>query len=453
MKYDLVIRNGLVVNSTGSEYVDIGISDEKIVQLGGHMDATNTVDASGKFVLPGGIDIHVHLSSPRDPSLMSENWVDDFYTGSQAALAGGITTIGNMTFQWAGQSLQQSLDRDLSAAKNLAAVDFILHPILTAPTPESIAEIRTLAANGYHSLKIFMVADNFDDNEANFLEAIKVAGESNLMIMMHCEDRKTIRTSVSELESQGMLHISNWAESRPKNAEEIAVARAVHICRETGAPIYVVHLSSEGALKIAREAKRQGLPFYVEVRPMYLHLTKELLKQDDGAKYIGAPPLRDMSDIESLWSGIKDGSIDAVASDHAPFSLAAKLDTRLDVTTARQGVADLETSLPLLFAKGISEHDLSLSRFVQLTSTRPAQLFGLWPKKGQIAIGADADIVLWDPKARQIVRGEFTYSRAKYSVYEGMTIVGIPVMTISRGEILMNDGVVSAMPGRGRWQH
>jgi dihydropyrimidinase len=212
-----------------------------------------------------------------------------------------------------------------------------------------------------------------------------------------------------------------------------------------------VHLSSAAALERCRQARAAGLPVYVETRPLYLHLTRERFNEPDTAKYVGAPPLREPADREALWRGLAAGEVDTVCSDHAPWTLAAKLDPALDVVTARQGVADLETLMPMLFSEGVAAGRISLDRFVELTSANAARLFGLYPRKGAIAVGSDADLALWDPGQRRLIDGAQMRSRAGYSVYDGWTVQGWPRFVIRRGQLMLADGTSMAEPGQGRW--
>ncbi len=395
--------------------------------------------------------MHVHLSSPEPPEPGVPAWVDDFSSGSDAAIAGGITTIGNMTFPADGDSLSQSLGRDLAAARALASVDYVLHPVLDSPTPQALAELPRLADAGHTSLKLFMVADEFEAHADAMIEAVRIAGQHGMLTLIHCEDGALVRFAGERLLVAGRGGFVDWAASRPVPAERAAVERAVAICEATGSPVYIVHLSSEPALRAARRGRARGLPVFVETRPLYLHLTSEALAGPDGAKYIGSPPLRDTQDVEALWAGLADGSVDTLGSDHAPWRLADKLDESLDVTTARQGVADLETMLPMLFSAGVSTGRISLHRFVSLTSTSPARLFGLYPRKGTIAVGSDADLLVLDPQLRRTIDGSSMRSRAGYSAYDGREICGWPRFTISHGDVLLEDGQVLAKPGRGQW--
>lgn len=451
MECDLVVRGGRVVTAAADGVADIGICAGKIAQLGGEMRAGREIDASGLYVFPGGVDVHVHLSQAARPEPGRELWVDDFFTGSQAAIAGGITTIGNMTFQWAGERLRDALERDLAAAARDAAVDFILHPVLTEPTPAAVDEVAALAAQGHASLKLFMSRDNFDAEADMYLRAMDAAAKSGLIVLMHCEDGALQRFLKGRLAEEGRAGLRYYPDSRPIYTESVATERAIALAQATGASIYVVHLSSAAALSRCRAARAEGLPVYVETRPLYLYLTRERLEEPDGPKYTGAPPLRDATDVAAIWAGLRSGDVQSVCTDHAPWTLRQKLDPSLTVATVRNGVADLETLMPMLYSEGVRGGRITLSRFVELTSTNVAKLFGLYPRKGTIAVGSDADVVIWDPEASRTIDGASMRSRAGYSVYDGREVRGWPVYTISRGDVVFDRSGVTAVRGRGRW--
>lgn len=442
-----------MVTAGSSGECDLGIRGGKISQVGGAVRGRREIDATGALVLPGAVDMHVHLSSPDPPETGVPAWVDDFGSGSRAAIAGGVTTIGNMTFPADGQSLDQALARDLSAARDAAAIDYVLHPVMISPSPEILAELPLLASGGHTSLKVFMTSGEFETHTAEMVAAIRIAGQHGMLTLIHCEDGALVRSACEHLLAAGRGGLADWAASRPELAERAAVERAVAICEATGSPIYIVHLSSRSALESARRARARGLPVFVETRPLYLYLTSEALAEPQGAKYIGAPPLREPADAEAMWSGLADGSIDTLGSDHAPWLLQDKIDDSLDVTTARQGVADLETIVPMLFSAGVRTGRISLARFISLTSTNPARLFGLYPRKGTIAVGSDADLLVLDPQLRRTIDGRSMQSNADYSVYDGRDVYGWPRFTVSRGEVVLADGQVVAEPGRGQWLH
>ena len=450
MHVDTVIRNGLVVTSTTQSLTDVGLKDGIIVQLGGDIEADVELDATGKYVLPGGIDMHVHLSPVEiDEGVIA--WADDFESGSAAAAAGGITTIGNMTFPRVGEGLEAALNRVRADAERLSITDFVLHPVLLDPSPNVVEDIPGLVEDGYSSVKIFMIAGDFDARAREYLEAIHVAGRSGALTLFHCEDGCIIGYLCEQLIAGGGGGPGDYPPSRPIYSESVAAARAIAFARAAEAPVYIVHLSSAEALDVCRDAQSKGLPVYVETRPLYVYLTSERFVEPDGAKYVGNPPLREQADVDALWHGLNAGHIHTFCTDHAPWNLAEKLEPGANIATFRPGVSDLQTLLPLLFSKGVRESRISLQRFVDVTSTNAAKLFGLYPGKGTISVGSDADIVIWDPDKTKTVRAEDDHSRADFSLYEGWEVTGWPSHTIRRGELIAIDGNIVAQPGSGRW--
>ncbi|HUG14195.1 MAG TPA: amidohydrolase family protein [Thermomicrobiales bacterium] len=449
MSVDLVIRNGTIVTPGMRQRADIGIQSERIVQIGGPMDGVREIDASGLHALPGAIDAHVHLT-PAEPAPDGIQWADDFTSGSEAALAGGITTVGNMTFLRPGELMLDGLGREAELVRAQAIADVILHPVISDPRPEIIEEIRTLEAAGHTDIKFFMSTPTFDAHATGFLAATRAAGGLGLLTMIHCEDYPIIRESIDRLLADGRGALRHYPASRPIVSEVVATQRAVALCEQTGAPIYVVHLSCARALQVCAEAQALGLPVYVETRPLYLHLTSERFEEPEGAKYVGQPPLREESDRLALWHGLASGSIHTVCTDHAPWTLEHKLDPALNVGKLRPGVENLQTMLPMLCSEGVRAGLISLERLVELTATNVAKLFGLYPRKGTIAVGADADLVLWDLDETRTIRGEDMLSRAGHSIYEGREVTGWPRVTIRRGEVVYENGRITAAPGSGR---
>jgi len=452
--FDLVVRGGAVLTPGHQEIADVGIRGGQIAQLGGPMTADDELDAGGLMVLPGGIDAHVHLVCAALAEVTGQDepvWVDDFWTGSLAAFAGGITTVGNMTFPLPGESMTEAVAREMAGAATEAAADWFLHPVLTELNDSTEAEIAALAADGHTSIKVFLTDPDFAAGTPGLAEAVAAAGLAGSLTLMHCEDAAILARTGQELIESGRGAVRNFPDSRPVGAEVAGVDQAISLVRHTGAPAYVVHLSAAAALEQCRRARAAGLPVYVETRPLYLHLTSERFAEPDGAKYVGAPPLRSQADRDALWRGLAAGDIDTVCSDHAPWTLAAKLDPALNVVTARQGVADLETLMPMLFSEGVTTGRISLDRFAELTSGNAARMFGLAGRKGAITVGADADLVLWDPDQRKTVDGAVMQSRAGYSVYDGWTVRGWPRSVLRRGQVVLRDGLNTARPGEGRW--
>jgi dihydropyrimidinase len=413
------------------------------------MTAGEELDAAGAYVLPGGIDLHVHLMAsapqPDDPP----GWVDDFHTGTAAALAGGITTVGQMSFPDEDDgSVRAAVDRDLAAAQQQAVSDFVLHPSAFLATTDTPAQLRSLAAEGHRSLKIVTIA--LDHDPRPVIEAVRTAAQLDMLVYVHCEDGVLIEHVTDTLTASGHGQLCHYPASRPDYTEAAAVERAIAICEATGAAMVLVHLSSAAALDAARRARRRGLPVFVETRPLYLHLTADVHAEPDGGKYVGMPPLRTAADRDALWAGMADGSVHTVASDHAPWLLADKIDAALDLNTIRAGVADLETMLPMIFDEGVRTGRISLEQFVALTSTNTARLNGMYPRKGTIAVGSDADLLVLDPERTWTIDGVRMQSRAGYSVYDGMNVTGAVRYTVSRGDVVYGDGAVLAEPGRGR---
>ncbi len=392
----------------------------------------------------------MHLSSPPGHT-GSPRWVDDFTSGSAAALAGGVTTIGNMTFLGPDETPLAGLAREAAVARESAMADVILHPVLGRTDERTLDEIPRLLDAGCNSIKFFMSSPQFDAQVPGYLTATRRAGESGLITLIHCEDHALIDDATARLIAAGKESLRHYAESRPVIAEVVATQRAVALAEATGAPVYIVHLSSARALEVCAEARARGLPVYVETRPLYLHLTRERFAEPDGAKYVGQPPLREQSDVDALWAGLRQGVVQTVCTDHAPWSLAAKLDPTLSIHPARlrPGVENLQLMLPMLYSEGVRRGRISLGRLVEVTSTNAAKLFGLYPRKGVIAVGSDADLVVFDPDRTRRVEGAMLKSNADYSVYDGWEVTGWPALVLRRGEIAFRDDEVLAAPGSG----
>jgi len=446
---DIVIRGGRIATADAVVEADIGIAGETVAVIGHDLHGDRDIDATGMLVLPGGVDAHVHLSLPPGEGAGGPHWVDDFTSGSAAALAGGITTLGNMAFPAPGETPRATLEREGRLARAQAIADVFLHPVLGDLTPDALDDIPRLRATGCASIKIFLVAHDFDRQGTAVLDAVRRAGAAGLLTLLHCEDHAIIADAMARLLAAGRGDPRYYGEACPVVSEVVATQRAVAIAEATGAPVYIVHLSSARALAVCAEAQARGLPVYVETRPLYLHLTQERLAEPDGPKYIGQPPLRTRADVDALWAGLRAGAIHTVCSDHAPWSLAAKLDPALTVADPRPGVENLQTLRPMLYSEGVRAGRLSLERFVALTATNAARLMGLYPRKGTIAVGSDADLVIFDPERTRTIDAAMLKSRADYSVYEGWEVTGWPLMTLSRGEVVFRDDEIVGQPGRG----
>jgi dihydropyrimidinase len=445
---DIVIRGGHLVGGGVDAVADLGIVDGRIAQIGGDLQAAREIDATGLLVLPGGVDAHVHLSLP--PGETTEpTWVDNFTSGSAAALAGGITTLGNMTFLGDGELPLAGLEREAAAARRETIADLFLHPVLGQTSEAVLDQIPHLLETGCNTIKYFMSPAEFDPQIAGYVEATRRAGRAGLLTMIHCEDYALMADAVMQLTTQGRTDLTNYPASRPIISEVVATQRAVAIAEATGGPVYIVHLSSARSLEVCAEAQARGVPVYVETRPFYLHLTSERFAEKDGAKYVGQPPLREQSDVDALWNGIRQGTLHTVCTDHAPWSLAAKLDPNLSISNLRPGAENLQTMLPMLYSEGVRKGRISLTRMVEVLSTNVAKLFGLYPRKGTLGVGSDADLVLFDPNLTWRIDGAMLKSNADYSPYEGWEVTGRPVLTIRRGEIVFENGEVIGQAGSG----
>jgi dihydropyrimidinase len=440
----LLIRGGRVVNADGIRGADVLIEAGRIVQVARSISASagvQTIDARGKLVIPGGIDPHTHLQPA---------FVDDLTSGSRAALAGGITTVGTFAAPRRDEAPEAAIDRMRGLIEQQAIADFILHTMAGTPRREFIPSLPVLVARGQPSIKVFMVAADFGAHIPAFIELLEAAREAGVVTLVHCEDGALLAAAVRRLTAAGQTSLANYAQSRPVIAEVAATHQAAALCDDTGAPMHVVHLSSGRALDACREVKRRGRPFTVETRPLYLHLADDVMRGTDAPLFVGQPPIRPREDVEAMWAGILDGSIDFLATDHAPWTRAQKLDPELTIARVRPGVSNLQHMLPMYYSEGVRTRRLPLERFVATTSTNAARRFGLFPTKGVIAEGSDADVVVWDPELRGVVRGDDDLSNSDYSPYEGRQVTGWPVITIRRGEIVATGTTVTGAPGSGR---
>ena len=442
---ELLIRGGRVVNADAERDADVRIVGATITEVGANLRApagARVIDAAGRLVLPGGIDPHTHLH----PS-----FADDMTSGSMAALAGGITTVGTFANATAKETLADAVERMAARVRAEAIADVILHAAAWPPTPETAAAMTALADLGQPSFKVFLTRQDAGARMADLIVQLEHARAAGVVTLMHCEDGALLAAAVRRLERDGRTSLRDYAASRPVVAETAATQHAASLCESTGAPIYIVHLSSARALAICRAARAASrLPLFVETRPMYLHLTSDKMRGPDAPLYVGQPPLREQSDRAALWQGMQDGAIDVLATDHAPWTRAQKLDPALTITRLRPGVSDLQFMLPMYFSEGVRGRRLPLTRFVAQTSTAAARIFGLYPRKGVIQAGADADLAIWDPNRSDLVRAEADHSRADYSVYEGWKVTGWPITTIRRGEIVYDNGRITGLTGSGQ---
>ena len=441
---EILIRGGEVLSPAGRRPLDVRCAGGRIVELASGLEpgagTARVLDARGLLVLPGGVDPHTHLSPP---------WVDDFTSGSRAALAGGITTVGHIAYPAEGESLLDVVGREEARIGREAVADVILHPVVLDPTGEVLEQLPALVRAGHTTVKVYMVLPGFDESVSEHLALLEACAAAGVLVMVHCEDAPLIRKAVEQLEARGEDDLSRFPESRPVISEVVATQRAVAMAEATGAALYVVHLSAGRALDVTSRARDRGLDVFVETRPLYLHFTEEVYRGPDGPLWVGMPPIRKAEDRKALWDGLARGKIDVVATDHAPWTREQKLDPDRTVANPRAGVNNLQVMLPVLFSEGVRGGRITLERFVEVTSAAPARLMGLHPRKGTVSVGADADLVLWEAERSRTIRREDVLSAAGFSVFEGRDVTGWPVLTLRRGEVVWEHGRSQGRPGSG----
>ncbi len=441
---EILIRGGRVVNADAAVAADVRILGDTLAEIGPGLQPSpdaRIIDASGKLVIPGGIDPHTHLQG---------SFVDDLTTGTSAAVAGGITTVGTFAYPRDGENAVEAMDRWLAEVSRSAIGDVFFHGSTWPPTPEFASLMPELAARGQPSHKVFMTRNDFGASRRALIELLEAAQDAGVVTLMHCEDGAILAAVLERLREEGRTSLRHFAESRPVLAEAAATRDAVALCELTRAPMHFVHLSSRRALEAARTPYSEGLPLTVETRPLYLYFTDERFEDNDGPLYVGQPPLRSASDVDAMWAGLADGRIDFLATDHAPWTRAQKMDPQLDVARLRPGVSDLRFMLPVLFSEGVVKGRLTEQRFVEVTSTAAARTFGLYPERGVVREGSLADVVILDPSLQRVASAADDPSRSDYTPFEGWTVTGWPETTIRRGEVVWEQGRLTAPPGSGR---
>ena len=456
---DLVIKGGTVATASDTFTCDVGIRDGKIVALAESIEnADRIIDAKGLLVLPGGIDSHVHLDQEQGEGVVM---ADGFESGTQSAVAGGNTCIIPFALQSRGQSLRDAVAQYHMKADGNSLIDYGFHLIITDPTPSALGqELPALIAAGYTSVKIFMTYDEMVLNDRQILEVLAVAREHGALVMIHAEGYDQIKFLTDSLEKAGKTAPFFHAASRPELVEREATHRAISHAELVDIPIMIVHVSGAEALEQIEWARRKGLKIFAETCPQYLVLTADDLKglnmDHSGSKYVCSPPPRDKSSQDAIWKGLVNGSFQTVGSDHCPFryedSMGKSSDrARTSFRWVPNGIPGIAARLPILFSEGVGKGRISLQQFVALTSTNHAKLFGMYPSKGTIAIGSDADIVLWDPEQRVTLTQSIMHHGSDYTPYEGIEVTGWPVLTMVRGVTVFENGRPSDKKGFGQF--
>lgn len=456
-EFDFVLRNARAVTASDSFFCDIGVRGGRIVQLGTRLaSGVREVDAAGRAVTPGGVDAHCHLDQPMEPPV---RMADGFETGTRSAACGGTTTVIPFAAQIKGQSLRAAVADYHARAHGKAHVDYAFHLIVTDPTPHVLEqELPELIREGYTSFKLYMTYDDMKLDDGQILDVLEVARVHGAMAMIHAENADCIEWLTRRLEAAGRTAPRYHAQSRPMLVEREATHRAIALSQLVDVPILVVHVSGQEAVEQIRWARGLGLKVFAETCPQYLFLTAEDLGIDDsyqGARCVCSPPPRDASNQQVIWDGLSDGLFTVFSSDHAPFRLdvpEGKMPGGLEVPFRHipNGIPGIETRMALLWSEGVLAGRITPQKFVELTATNPAKAFGLHPQKGAIAIGADADLVVWDER-------EFVLSNAQlhhavdYTPYEGMRLAAWPGVTIARGEVVWDGSRFTGSVGTGRF--
>jgi len=464
---ELVIHGGLIVNEDGRMLADVRIVGEKIVEIAPSIVAgagAREISAKGMYLLPGAIDTHTHLLLEKPENPVPNANTDDLTIGSRAALAGGVTTVSDFIRIESGETPDAYVDRVVASIERNAIADVFLHasisPMSTGPDEpvDPLTQKSTfdaLAGRGVVSTgEDFLAREQFDKNSLAWMKTFRASGEAGVVSMLHAEDYSIMAEAQDRIRTANggagsTLH--NFGQSAPVIAEVLAVQRGMAIAEATGSPIFILHVSSGRALKVIEDAKRRGLPVYAETRPMYLHATARKYDQPDVGLWIGGPPLRDDWDMEMIWDGIRRGVVNTIGSDHSGYTKEAKADPTQTIFNKRMGINNLQDYAPMMFSEGVLKGRITLEQFVAVTSTNAAKIFGMYPRKGVIQVGSDADIVIWDPAMKKILKDADEFSNAGYTSYAGMEVTGFPRTTIRRGEVVFDKGKITGKPGSGRF--
>ncbi len=452
-----LIKNGTVVTASDTFVADVWIDNGKIAALGTIPNGTaeQTIDATGKYVIPGGIDCHTHMDLPFGGTMSS----DDFDTGTVAAAHGGTTTIVDFAIQSKGSSMRAGLDTWFGKSEGKAAIDYGFHMIMTEANPGTLEEMSAMIREGVTSFKMFMAYPGvFLVDDQQIFRAMQRAGELGALITMHAEIGLPIDVMVQQALAKGHTAPVYHALTRPEAAESTGTERAIALAEMAGVPVYMVHLSAQRALERVMEARDRGLPTYAETCPQYLFCSEDDLRGDPGNEWKGAgfvctPPLRPKHHHEHLWRGLRNYDLQVIATDHCPFCMKEQKELgKNDFSKIPNGMPGVETRLHLLW-EGVVAGKISINRFVEITSTAPAKIFGMYGKKGTLAVGADADVVVWDPKREKVLGKDTLHMRVDYSPFEGRKVPASPSHVFSRGELIVegDSWVGKQKQGRGQF--
>lgn len=449
----MLIKNGRIITAEQDYVADIFVENEQISIIGKDLKlpADTVIDAAGKYVIPGGIDVHTHLDMPLGAISSS----DDFETGTRAAAFGGTTTIIDFATQGRGERMRDTLDTWFAKAEGKATIDYGFHLIITDLPEAGVGDMDQMVAEGVTSFKFFMAyPQSLMVEDSVIFRALQQAGKTGSVVCMHAENGRVIDQIVKQAIDEGKTAPLYHALTRPAATEGEAVHRAIALAALAGAPMYIVHVSTNDGLEEIARARDKGIAAFGETCPQYLFLSLEEMDKPnfEDAKLVFTPPPREKWHQEKLWSGLKDNTLQVVATDHCPFNYKGQKDLGVsDFRKIPNGGPGIEHRLQLLFDGGVLQNRISLNRWVELVATNPAKMFGMFPGKGTIAPGSDADIVIWDPKKELTLSAKTHHMHVDYSLYEGKKIQGNAETVISRGEVIVQDNKFQGKAGRGKY--
>jgi dihydropyrimidinase len=449
----ILIRNGTVVTADETVVADVLIEGSTVreVRSGIQPDGHQVLDAAGMLLVPGGVDAHTHLDMPFGGTTSA----DDFESGTRAAAIGGTTTIVDFAIQARGTRMRDALDTWWKKAESKACIDYGLHMIITDLPDAGLEDMDEMVREGVASFKLFMAYPNvLMVDDATIFRALQRTARNGALICMHAENGNVIDVIVRQALAEGKTAPIYHALTRPTRAEAEAVHRAIAMAEIAGVPIYIVHLSSEDALNQVREARDRGLPAFAETCPQYLLLSLDNMNVPgfEAAKYVFTPPLREKENLPKLWEGLQSDNLQVVSTDHCPFCFEDQKSLgKDDFTKIPNGGPGIENRLQLLHHHGVGAGKITLNRFVEIVSTAPARIFGMYPKKGTIAAGSDADVVVWDPRAEHVISAQTHHMRCDYSMFEGFRVQGNARQVFSRGELIVQNGQFIGHAGRGQY--
>src|ERR1700736_914415 len=452
MRFDTVIQNGTVVTATDTSIADVGITGDKISAIAAQLPIENAghiIDAANHLVMPGGIDVHTHLDMPFGGTTSA----DDFESGTIAAAHGGTTAVVDFAIQYRGQTLRHARDAWMKKAEGKAAIDYGFHMIVTELDGSVEDEMDALVREGISSFKLFMAYPGvFMLDDASIFRALLRTRENGGTICMHAENGGVIDVLVQKALARGERAPKYHALTRPARAEAEATHRAIALAEIAGVPIYIVHLSAAEALEMVTEARDRGLPAYAETCPQYLFLSYANYEEPGfaGAKYVMSPPLRAAGNEERLWRGLAGNDLQAISTDHCPFCMRGQKELGADdFSKIPNGAPGIETRMSLVRDGGVRTGRISIHRFVELTSTAPAKIFGLFPRKGTVAPGSDADLVIFDPEKKVTLSARTLHMKVEYNPYEGRSVTGATDTVLSRGRVIIENGAFVGRRGAG----